>query len=489
MDVLRQPRALGVARRASLILALAAGFWLLALVVLALLLHVPYAQGNYDGAVGFSGFACIAAAVSLLIALRPRFRPRSTDKATPLARERAGRLYAFVEGIGAQAGVKAPVAIYLRPECNASIAAVRHWYGGIRRLDVVLGYGLFCLMDEQEVGAVVAHEYGHFVGGDLGLTPWVYRMRQSMGATLGSLESSLFLLDWPFRWYAQWFLRHTASISRAQEYAADALSAKLFGPEAIRSSLERTDELGAIWSVYVQRVLFPAVNQGGRLPIRAGFERFLASDRRSAPLQAAIAEERVRQPNPYDTHPTLEERVHALTGSAPVRDRAPQNCTDMFGDDGHAESAWYGTFINGNLKAASWDAFGDEVMLPRIRARFANTFLAPDRVPLTALPDLVNDIQHLWEKTKPKGLSLHSPLARRKHVLEILEEFAIASLAHAGYRLDAFPGEDLRMSRDACVVFPDRLLADTSDGKLRAADLERLVRRDEVPEAGVGSQG
>lgn len=483
MEALRQPRALGVARRASLILALAAGFWLLALVVLALLFHVPYAQGNYEGTVGFSGFACIAAALSLLVALRPRWRPRSKDKATPLARERAGRLYEFVEGIGAKAGVKAPVAIYLRPECNASIAAVRHWYGGIRRLDVVLGYGLFCLMDEQEVGAVVAHEYGHFVGGDLGLTPWVYRMRQSMGATLGSLESSLFLLDWPFRWYAQWFLRHTASISRAQEYAADALSAKLFGSEAIRSSLERTDELGAVWSVYVQQVLLPAVNQGGRLPIRDGFERFLASDRRSAPLQAAIADERVREPDPYDTHPTLEERVNALVGAAPVRDRRPQRCTDLFGDDAQAEAAWYETFTNGKVKASSWDAFGDEVVLPRVRTRFANTFLAPEQVPLTKLPDLVNDIQHLWEKTKPKGLSLHSPLARRKHVLEILEEFAIASLAHAGYRLDALPGEDLRMSRDACTVLPGQLLADTCDGKLRAADLERLVRRDEGADA------
>jgi hypothetical protein len=74
------------------------------------------------------------------------------------------------------------------------------------------------LLSEAELGSVVAHEYGHFVGADLRLGPWVYRLRNSIGHALASLDSSIFFLDMPFRLYGQWFLRRTALISRAQEY-------------------------------------------------------------------------------------------------------------------------------------------------------------------------------------------------------------------------------------------------------------------------------
>lgn len=195
MAVLTNDAPLGIARRAALVIGLWLGFWLLAAAMVLSLLYVPYAQVQYDDAIGLSGFAAIAAAISVLAALRPRRKARGPAEQAPLARDRLPALYALVDGIGKQAGVAAPVGIFLRPETNASISARRTWFGRIRWLEVNLGFGLFCLLSEAELGAVVAHEYGHFVGGDLGLSPLVYRIRVSIAKALASLESSIFLLD------------------------------------------------------------------------------------------------------------------------------------------------------------------------------------------------------------------------------------------------------------------------------------------------------
>jgi Zn-dependent protease with chaperone function len=474
MALLRdEPRSLGVARRAALIFALWIGFWSLAVAVVAGLLYVPYAQAQYGGDVGASGFVAIAAAISLLFALRPRFAGREARGTNPLARSRAPELYALVERIGARAGVKAPIAIHLRSESNASIAATRHWHGGIRRLDVSIGYGLLCILSEAELGSVIAHEYGHFVGGDLGLTPWVYRIRTSIGRTLGSLESSIFLLDWPFRAYASWFLRHSATISRAQEYAADALAARLAGAEATCAALEKVHDLGAMWSVYFAQDLVPSIHRGARLPIRAGFITFLDSTSRRAAVAQSIENEQARAPGPFDTHPSLDERIAAVTSSWRPGTQAVAECLALLGPE--AEAIWYECFIQGALRACSWETFGDDILLPAIRSRFANTFLAPERVPLTALVELVADTESLWARTKPDGLVLMSRLARRNYVLDILREFAIASLCASGYRLRAHPGEPLLMSRGDRAVRPDELLEQVCDGRIGAPQLEALA--------------
>lgn len=472
----RAPRALGVARRAALVFAAWSGFWLLSAGIIALLLYVPYAQMRY-GELGVGGMLAILAAISLIVAL---FRPRGAERGTrgqALARERVPALYAQVEAIGARAGVRAPVAIHLGAGINASVGAERHWYGRVRRLDVTLGHGLLCVLDERQLGAVIAHEFGHMAKGDLGLTPWVYRTRIALGGTLSSLESSLFLLDAPFRLYAHGFLRQTASISRAQEYAADALGAEMFGADAMAGALRQVHAFDAEWSVYFNEALLPAVNRGARLPVLEGFRRFSAStDKRPSVLQA-LARADAEAPHPFDSHPSLEERLMALGASAGSDLPGSGGALHLLGGEAEAERLWYECFTRGMLCDTDWEAFGEAVLAPAIQARFSGTFLSPEEVPLRKLPELVADTEALWQRTKPDGLSLLSAQGRTRHVMGVLEEFVIASLGRCGWRLRAWPGELLSLERGAERISPERLIVDVCQGRVGADTLARYETR------------
>ncbi len=469
------PRALGIARRAALVFAAWSGFWLLAVALIALLLYVPYAQLRY-GEPGIGGLLAVAAAISLLMAL---FRSRSSERgqrAKPLARESVPALYMLVESIGARAGVRAPVAIHLDAGVNASVGAERTWYGRVRRLDVALGHGLLCVLEEDELSAVIAHEFGHMVKGDLGLAPWVYRTRVALGDTVSSLESSIFLLDAPFRLYAQGFLRQTASISRAQEYAADALGAELFGADAMADALRRVHARSADWTVYLNEALFPALGRGARLPILDGFRRFSASSDRRPAVQQALARERGAPPHPFDSHPSLQERLVALGVRAESSASTTGNALHLLGGEAEAEKLWYERFTRGSLQAADWDTFGETILTPAIQARFRDTFLSPDQVSLRSLPELVADPEALWQRTKPDGLSLLSAQARRRHVLGVLEEFVIAALTARGWCLQAVPGEALWLARSDERLAPEQLLMDLGEGRVDADTLARWER-------------
>jgi Zn-dependent protease with chaperone function len=469
----RTPRALGVARRAALVFALWLGFWLLALALIALLLSVPYAQLRYAGELGLGGMLAVLAAISLAIAL---FRPRARNAGArdePLPRARVPALYALVEDIGARAGIRAPVAIHLGLGVNASIGATRTWNGRVRKLDVVLGHGLLGVLDERGLSAVIAHEYGHMAKGDLGLTPWVYRTRASLVETVSSLESSLFLLDAPFRLYAHAFLSQSARISRAQEYAADALGATLFGADAMADALRAVHAATPEWDAYQQFALLPAVNRGARLPVLDGFRRFLAASRRRAAVLDAIARGRAAPPHPYDSHPAFEERLAALGTQAHAAPPAA-HALHLLGGEDQADALWYERFTRGALQATSWDEYGEQVLAPSVQARFRDTFLAPDRVSLSALPALVADTDALWERTKPDGVVLLSAQGRARHVLAVLEEFAMACLGRSGWRMRVVPGEPVWMERDGAWITPEQLIAEVREGRRSAAELSAI---------------
>ena len=78
----------------------------------------------------------------------------------------------------------------------------------------VMGIGLALLASVTTVQfrAVLAHEFGHYYGGDTKLGPWVYKARLAMIRTVEGLGGSL--LRFPFRMYAVMFLLVTQAVSR-----------------------------------------------------------------------------------------------------------------------------------------------------------------------------------------------------------------------------------------------------------------------------------
>jgi hypothetical protein len=180
-----------------------------------------------------------------------------------------------------------------------------------------LGLPLLQTLSVDEMRAVLAHEFGHYHGGDTALGPWIYKTRAAIGRTLKSLSRHSSVLMKPFSWYGLGFLRITHAISRRQEYAADALAARTVGAAPLASGLRKIHGVAAAFAPYWMSEVAPVLDHGYRPPIATGFSQFLSRPAIASQVNAAIAHEMESgQVHPYDTHPPLRERIAALGANA-----------------------------------------------------------------------------------------------------------------------------------------------------------------------------
>jgi heat shock protein HtpX len=164
-----------LATRAVMALVLMAGFYALALGISGALLWVPYAEVVYLGRLHPKlALGCVLGAGAVLWAILPR-----PDKFSPpgpqLTRANAPALYRLIDQVARCTAQTPPTEVYLLNDVNAWVTQRGGVMGiGSRR---VMGVGLPLLahLTPSELAAVIAHEFGHYVSGDVGLGPWIYR--------------------------------------------------------------------------------------------------------------------------------------------------------------------------------------------------------------------------------------------------------------------------------------------------------------------------
>jgi Zn-dependent protease with chaperone function len=458
------PSAPGVALRALVLLLLWAGFYVLGVGLAVALLWVPWAQINYGSGPDLGGALAAAGALWLLWGLRPRFR-RQANREPPLPTGRHPKLHALVADVARRAGHPVPHELHLLPEANAYAGQRSELW---RRGKSLVGIGLPYLawLDRAGVEAIIAHELGHHLSGDVRLGPWVHRTRNLMGHTLDHLEGSGFWLDLPFVGYARAFLRYSMSVSRAQEVAADAVSARVAGSAAAARALVVSEARSAIWHVYLKTEIEPMLEAGFLPQLLEGFRHF----------EAAIREHRERQqstPKPaekssqYDTHPTLEERLSALgVTEAPLSGEA--GALELLDEASEAEEyVLRSMLIDGTrpLKPLTWDAAGRELWLPRFVERIQPYQTALAKVTPETMPAVLAQIDD-WAERLRSGLALFSPEAKRRHVLAMFGTWYAVYLVNLGFELEALPGCPVRTKRGPIAVEPFAEIATLSDGKL-----------------------
>src|SRR4051812_11605858 len=242
--------------RAVVALVLMILFFSLALAVSAGLLYGAYELGSFTvervrgrglimllliaGGMGFGG-------LTVLWSILPRI-----DKFVPpgpeLSDAEQPALFKEIRRVAAMVGQRPPAHVYLAPDVNAFVTERGGWMGiGSRRV-MGVGLGLMNLLTVSELRAVLAHEFGHFDGGDTKLGPWIYKTRGAIVRTVQNLFRAgaataqsnlqtvglvLTLIGKPFLWFAKLYLRITHAISRAQEYSADRAAATLYGAKAL----------------------------------------------------------------------------------------------------------------------------------------------------------------------------------------------------------------------------------------------------------------
>ncbi len=298
-------------------IALTIGFYALALTMAAGLLAVailPWALGG--GGNLWVTLTGLVLGVSILIAIFPRrerFQPpgvRLTDAGQP-------RLMSLIDEEARACGERAPDEVYATFEVNAAVLEA-----GRRRRVMIVGLPLLQLVTERGLRGVVAHEFGHYAGGDTRLGPWIYRTREAIVRTVSHLSDDDGDEGWtqravrlPFIWYAKAFLRITNAISRRQEFAADALAAQRAGRDVHVETLRRIHAYGPAFDAYWANEVVPVLEAGRRPPIGDGFTAFIHSEA----VERAATEQLEREltevvTDPYDSHPSLAERVARRAG-------------------------------------------------------------------------------------------------------------------------------------------------------------------------------
>jgi heat shock protein HtpX len=470
----------GLAARALWAIVLMIGFYALAVAIAGGLLLIPYAEWAGLGRVHIKlALICLFAAGTILWSVVPR--PDRFEPPGPLLAPAAHpRLFALIERVAHATSQPMPAEVYLVRDMNAFVSQRGGLMGfGSRRI-MGLGLPLLQALDVTQLEAVLAHEFGHYHGGDVKLGPWIYKTRNAIVRTVQALaEGGSSVLRKPFEWYGLLFLRITQAISRQQEYAADALAARVVGARPLGEGLKLVHGGALGFELYWQEDVVPAIEAGYRPPLLAGFTRFLAAPRAREIMDRIVAEAlKSEKEDPYDTHPPLPDRLAALARlpalSPGIIDNKQPAVELLDGTERLEHELLLSMAADparmAALTAIDWNEVGERIypslwaeMAARVRPHLAG--LTP-----AALPDGAGFYENLGRKLlADEAEGAPGEMLARYGASQIA--IALANhLTTAGWTVRALPGEAVVFARGETRLEPFSRIVDLSRSKVTAAD-------------------
>lgn len=475
--------------RAILAVSLLVGFYVLGLALVLGLLAIPWAMWVYADRINVRiVLFTVIPAVAIAWALRPRIdhfypkEPRLTAAEHP-------RLFAEIENVGKQVGQELPSEVYLDDQVNAGVTQRGGIMGFGSKRVMFIGLPLLSGLTVSQFRSVLAHEFGHYHGGDTALGPWLYSTRAAIGRALEDLSERDFVRK-PFEVYGSLFLRTTHSIGRRQEYAADRLAARHFGAGTHSGALRRIAELGVAHRSFMETEALPLMQAGARTPFTAGFQHFLEQEPVRQGIDRFIEETfRTDVQDAYDTHPPTQARIDALQGmttdSQIEEDESP--AVDLLNDVPGLEFklleyrfGYQGT----RLQPVTWKDVGQTVVLKQLESQVTRISPALESIKVSDTPSVVKNptefVELLRQKTPEKVFA--SPEKARGRALELLSLALTVTLCHNGWTLEAMPGSPLTLvDSQGRRLLPESAVASLADPN---PDLDTWSRM--VETAGIG---
>jgi Zn-dependent protease with chaperone function len=368
------------AARALLALALLAGFYALALGLSFALLYVPYAEWTYGRRFHVKlAFFCVAGAFAILKGSVFVGRAEFTPPGPQITEHDQPRLFALIREVAARMNTSMPKRVFLVPDVNAFVTEVGGFMGfGTERV-MGIGVGMLAIDSVSELKATIAHEFGHYTGGDTRLGGIVYRTRAAIFGVLGSLGEGVLVK--PFEWYAKLFMRISHSVSRAQELSADRASVAVAGKAAHISGLTREGRGGILFQRFLSSEVQPVLEAGFRPDnLYKGFRDYtLELERRGAlpSIDSLLHEDTT---SPYDTHPALPERIayaeKLQSSPVPVDDTPAMSLLERAHEVEERISAMMAASYAGqekSLECVGWDQVAARVHVPKLHEATAES--------------------------------------------------------------------------------------------------------------------
>jgi heat shock protein HtpX len=459
--------------RSILALTLMVGFYLLALGLALGLLFIPYAELVYAHRLHIKlVLICVVAGGAILWAVLPRI-DRFEAPGPQLTAAEHPRLFAVIAELSAATEQAMPAEVYLVPDVNAFVTQ----RGGIMGLGSrrVMGLGLPVMqaLSEAQLRAVIAHEFGHFHGGDVQLGPFIYKTRSAIIRTVVTLGRHGSMLQKIFIWYGEMFIKVTHAISRQQELAADALAARVVGARPLVEGLKRTHAAALAYQMYWHEDVLPALGSGWRPPLAAGFAHFLGAKRARTAMEESLTQAlSSAESDPYDTHPPLRERIEAVAGlpeHSPAGTDADQSAVALLSDLAALERALLSFIAQDKagvqqLKPIGWTEIADHVHLPAWRTLVADLqFVLAGRTLASAAADQAFQTELGRRAAGERAAAADADALARLGRLRLAMVVTLGLIEH-GFVLDTSPGEHVTVTRAAIALCPFEIALDPQRG-------------------------
>ncbi len=474
---------MGLKWRALVAIALTAGFYGLAVIIVAILAAIPVAAVVFlHGLPVPILFYCAIGAGVVIWSVMPR-RERFLPPGPRLLDSEQPRLFNLIYAVAARAGERAPDDVYAVADVNALVAD----YG--RRRVMVLGLPLIQVLTVSELEAVVAHEFGHHAGGDTRQT-WVYRTRERIKRTLATLRGGWRLLRLPFLLYGRLFLRVTQAVSRRQEFVADQLAARIVGAQPLANALRSVAAASTGFRSYWSQEYLPILNAGYRPPLMEGFDAFLANPSVHDALDSSLDQLLARAPSsPYDSHPPVAARIAALGSVSRGVSRGSQPAADLLNDTPRLESQIIESLLIAGAPApspVSWKQ-AIEAMLPRQWARIDSRILA--LLATNTIADcsaVAADSKSFGRRVAAiEGREVAEPAELRELTRDVLGIAVALTLYRAGWQVEAPPGMEVAVVSSG----GRQLVPFTAAAQLVSGDISPDRWREACARLGIGEFG
>lgn len=488
------PAPQSLRRRALLAVLLMLGFYALAIGIAAILLYLPYAEMHYAHRLDARlGIFAVVSAFAILHGVAPRL-DRFRDPGPKLSAEEHPHLFTLLSEVAQATGQRMPRDVFLVPDVNAWVAQRGGIMGFGSHRVMGIGFSLLQTISPAELRAVIAHEFGHYHGGDTSLGPWLYKTRAAIERTVRNLAQQQSWVSKPFIWYGNTFLRITHGVSRQQEYAADKLAAQIAGRENLAAGLTRIHAVGGLFDAYWSTEVGPVVQAGMRPAIADGFTQFLAAppvtERRQQILEHQL---NAADADAYDTHPPLGARLAALGVVQSEGDLAPVPAMSLLSHPEAMEQKLLAFHLSEEkfrqLRNVSWQDVGAEFWVEHWRKIVGNNRERLAGLTVRGMPKLAGEPARLAVRI---GLIAAGASVSEREIAEscFLVAAALAMRLHeTGWRVTALPGDEVRFRRGESEIRPFGAVNGLFQQKLTAEEWDRIWLPAGIADEDLGAAG
>jgi heat shock protein HtpX len=416
-------------------------------------------------------------------------------------------LFAEIENIARALHEPVPEELYLLPDVNAWATSLGRVITRRHRRAVGIGLPLLSALTISQFRAVVAHELGHYYGGDTRLVPFLRKARRSSVLVMETLcsrqKTDLMLLS--LGRYTAYFLSSTADLFRSIEYRADELACHIESSSALIDALLLIHSTSSLFTRYWESEVVPILIAGYRPPIVEGFRLFLDAPaismyRRAQLLKQLNSTEGASQimadntlGSYYDDRAPLAERIIATAARASLDSHPPlalrikaaellpdgtdiQNPASawtLLGDLQHAEIQFLEAFgprgkSPHKLRFVQWNDVGTLVTVPEWKNLVSRAFPLLADVNVENVFDTLPRLRELGALLPdPKGilLSVEQRTARAQKVVGMALGLL---LLNNGWQIHSDPGQFcLRSGTDS--LNPFYIMRDIASGRLTKA--------------------